>query len=665
MVPHLKHILLIEDNAIHAQLVEELLRESYPTQFVVQVVPLLATAEQLLIHHSYDIILVDILLPDCQDVRDALTRLQRAAPSTPIVILTAVEDEALALEAVQHGAQDYLLKEHHLIGDRLGRAVLYAMERGHQQQTADAQWRQQLAESQGLLGLLAAQMADGLVILSEQEQVLLANPAAEQLLELSAAQLRLIPFPVRIAPDQTVVLTWPPMAASPRTLELRSVATHWQAQTVQIVSVRDLTATLLQRDLLLRQDKQIKLLNHMSAVLENSNTDVRHLLSYILEELELFQNTVCGAYLLDESRNELVARSWYPPLENVEDIRQPADEGIGGRVVRENAAVEITYFAQEKAHFLGAHLLQEQLANVYTSYSVPLRGMAQPLGVFHVGLKEERRFTAEEKQIIHLVAQIFSISFQRLHTMESLEQHVRERTRDLEAANERLRELDQLKNKFISDMTHELRTPVTNLRLYMDLMRRGRPEKREQYLAVIASQVERLALLSQNILTLAQLDAWADEELREQVELNKLVGTLVELYLPDAESKTIALRFEPAADLPPLVASPTQLTEMVVHLLTNALAYTQEGHVHVQTAYLPHERHVRLTVADTGWGIDGHEQKLVFERFYRGRETMRHNIPGTGLGLNIVQEIVRRHHGRLALQSKPNHGTTFHIDLPC
>jgi two-component system phosphate regulon sensor histidine kinase PhoR len=235
----------------------------------------------------------------------------------------------------------------------------------------------------------------------------------------------------------------------------------------------------------------------------------------------------------------------------------------------------------------------------------------------------------------------------------------------LAEANERLQELDRLKSKFVYDVTHELRTPVTNLKLYLDLWERGHPENREKYITVIREQSNRLEHLISDILSLSRLQK--DETQKNSfvpVDLNKLTTKVIETHRPHAEAAELELRFEPDPDLPLVLGKENDLAQVVANLVANAINYTSAGHVHVSIQLDAEREQVCLQVRDTGMGIAQEEFALIFERFYRGERTGQFNIPGTGLGLAIVKEIIDQHNGTIRVQSEVDVGSTFWVWLP-
>ncbi|HTP08160.1 MAG TPA: PAS domain S-box protein, partial [Anaerolineae bacterium] len=246
---------------------------------------------------------------------------------------------------------------------------------------------------------------------------------------------------------------------------------------------------------------------------------------------------------------------------------------------------------------------------------------------------------------------------------EDLEQRVVERTQELAAANVRLTELDQLKSKFVSDVSHELRTPIANLKLYIDLLERGKPDKQAHYVSVLQQQVRRVAALVDDILDLSRLERRKEQGMiYRAVALNDVVDQVVLAHQPRADAEGLLLTFEPAVHLPPVRADANQLAQVATNLIANALSYTAAGYVRVST--FAENSEVCLCVTDSGSGIAPDDLPHVFERFYRGRHVLKNDVPGTGLGLAIVKEIVELHNGRVEVDSRSDHGTTFRVWLP-
>ena len=235
----------------------------------------------------------------------------------------------------------------------------------------------------------------------------------------------------------------------------------------------------------------------------------------------------------------------------------------------------------------------------------------------------------------------------------------------LAAQNERLRELDRLKDEFISLVSHELRTPLTSIRGYLELLREDGKLDDDQlrYIGIVDRNSERLLHLVSDLLFLAQVDAGKlNFELRP-VDLEALVADCVEASLPMAATKEIELTAS-TQELPvQLQGDPARLAQVLDNLVSNALKFTPSGG-RVQVSLEAVDGVAIVEVSDTGLGLAEDEQDQLFERFFRSSRASENAIPGTGLGLAIAKTIVERHGGRIRLESAVDIGTTVRVELP-
>ncbi len=240
-----------------------------------------------------------------------------------------------------------------------------------------------------------------------------------------------------------------------------------------------------------------------------------------------------------------------------------------------------------------------------------------------------------------------------------LERRVAERTAELQTANSRLTELDRLKTLFIRDMSHELRTPLSILGTSLYLIEK-RPERSAEFLRQIKNQIERLTHLANNALELSRLEQ--TDVVFEPVSLNEVIEQAAGRFRERARESGLTFTVSLAPQPTIVHGERDQLVQVVTHLLTNAINYTQAGGVEIST--LVDAQQVCLTVRDTGRGIAPEDLPHVFERFYRGQGIGSSNISGSGLGLSIVRQIVDSHRGRIQIESAVEAGTTVRLWLP-
>jgi signal transduction histidine kinase len=231
----------------------------------------------------------------------------------------------------------------------------------------------------------------------------------------------------------------------------------------------------------------------------------------------------------------------------------------------------------------------------------------------------------------------------------------------------RFRELDRLKDQFVSRIGHELRTPVANIKLYLELLERSQPERYPQYVQTLQRETDRLRRLIDGFLEMAQLDAGAVRIQPAAVDLNQLLLEALEDREPVAAERGLTLNAQTEPALPLVQTDRTLIAQTISNLVDNALNYTPAGgQVMLLTRQCDADdtRWVTISVSDTGPGIAPDERSRLHERFYRGEAARDFKVPGAGLGLSIVAAILGQLGGRLMIESEPGHGSTFTVWLP-
>ena len=227
-------------------------------------------------------------------------------------------------------------------------------------------------------------------------------------------------------------------------------------------------------------------------------------------------------------------------------------------------------------------------------------------------------------------------------------------------------ELAQLKAGFVSNVTHELKTPIALIRLAVETieMKRFRsPEEEGKFLAIIGRETQRLTQLVDNILDFARLEAGRGVFRYDAVDLAPLVRDAVESLRPRLDHLGFQVVMEVPETLPPVRADATAMTHCVLNLLDNAIKYSKQNK-ELRIAAGVRDRTVIVSVADRGIGIAPGDRKRIFEKFVRLESGLVHEVRGAGLGLSLVDQIMRAHHGRIEVSSTPGDGSTFTLVLP-
>ncbi len=218
--------------------------------------------------------------------------------------------------------------------------------------------------------------------------------------------------------------------------------------------------------------------------------------------------------------------------------------------------------------------------------------------------------------------------------------------------------LQAQRTNLVAYASHELRTPITNMKTRLYLLRR-RPEYLNEHLLILDEVTERMHHLVEDLLDISRLEHGLIPLRRENVVLQDVVHTVVTLQLPEAERKGLDLNWQLPADPIYVSADRERLIQVITNLVNNALNYTPEGGKVVVTVSTQDDQ-ARIDVEDTGIGIAAENLPHIFQPFYR----VVSQVEGTGLGLSIAKEIIDLHEGSLSVQSEPEHGSVFTILLP-
>jgi signal transduction histidine kinase len=226
--------------------------------------------------------------------------------------------------------------------------------------------------------------------------------------------------------------------------------------------------------------------------------------------------------------------------------------------------------------------------------------------------------------------------------------------------------LARLKSDFVANVSHELRTPLALIRLYAETLELGRisaKEKYQEYYRIIREESERLTALINNILDFSRIDAGRKEYEFQQTDLAELVHSTLESYRFQIQQNGFGFEENISKDIPPVNVDREAIARSLLNLVNNALKYSKDRK-YIGVSLYRANGSVRLEVRDRGIGIAPHEQDKIFEKFYRCGDPLVHNVKGSGLGLSLVRHIARAHGGDVVVESVPEQGSRFIIDLP-
>ena len=302
--------------------------------------------------------------------------------------------------------------------------------------------------------------------------------------------------------------------------------------------------------------------------------------------------------------------------------------------------------------------------NITSALSLPLRAGDRCVGVLNVNrINHPEPFREHHREILRLFAEHVGSVIERAQVMDRLDS----RTQELEAANVRLAELNRMKDVFLSTASHELKTPLTSVIAYAELLDESNGQlsagQQREFVRRLRAEAQRLLGLIDDILDLSRLETGKLKLRRETVDINQLVLETLETAAHLAEKHGVTLREELREGLETLELDAVKMRQVVLNLLANAVNFTPDGGtVHIATRR--DGPHVVLEVQDQGPGVAPENTAHIFEIFAQASGPAPGRPVGTGIGLHLVKRLVELHGGLVGVESKPGQGSTFWVRLP-
>ena len=278
-------------------------------------------------------------------------------------------------------------------------------------------------------------------------------------------------------------------------------------------------------------------------------------------------------------------------------------------------------------------------------------------------VKEEAIGMDEVFDILDEASQVIAYS----HQLEQKSRQLEAATAELMAANERLKELDRLKDDFIATVTHELRTPLTSIRSFSEILHNNPQldqDKRMKFISIIVKESERLTRLINQVLDLAKLESGKAEWHSTELDLNTVISDAVSTTSQLLREKGVDLTLDLPPKVPPVRADRDRLMQVMLNLISNAVKFCDPvaGRIGISLRVLP--KALQVDVHDNGAGVTVADQELIFEKFRQVGDTLTQKPQGTGLGLPISRQIIQHFGGALWVSSAPRQGATFSFTLP-
>ena len=361
-------------------------------------------------------------------------------------------------------------------------------------------------------------------------------------------------------------------------------------------------------------------------------------------------HTVVSAGYADPASLEPVSQE-HPLIQRLEERR---------RAVQINDLEGLEEFRERREQMLDLIQYLQVVLIIPIVYERRLIGM--------LGLGEKKSgawYSTEDIELLQTLMMQTAVSIENARKVEELKKMV-----ELESSYRQLKQLDKMKDNFLSMVSHDLRTPMTSIKGYaailIEKMGRMEEERQKRYLGIICQESDRLTRLINNLLDLQRFEVGKMEFDFQEVDLVNLVQESVASFQGAAYTKYIGLLSALPQEEVKVRADRDRLSQVMANLLSNAIKFThQGGRVTVSLDKVMDDDRllVRVAVTDTGKGIAQEMQSKVFNRFEQADRVMREHGEGSGLGLALVREIIEAHGGKVGVESAPGKGSTFYFLL--
>ncbi len=290
----------------------------------------------------------------------------------------------------------------------------------------------------------------------------------------------------------------------------------------------------------------------------------------------------------------------------------------------------------------------------------PLFAAEHLVGVLAVAREPARPFEDPERQLLQVTAGQAALVLDNARLQEAERAHAQA----LSQQNEELRRLNRTITDMISTVTHDLRTPLTSVQGYVELLLDEQPaEEQRDFLETIQRNADRMLRMINGLLEVTRLESRRAALRIQPTALQSALTEVRETLRPVFGARRQAYTEDVPAGIPLLNADPERLHQVLLNLLGNASKYTPEGGA-IHLAARVEGGHLRVSIRDTGIGLSEEDLRQVFSKFFRARRPETADVTGTGLGLAIVRSIVELHGGEVFVESRLNQGSTFGFTMP-
>lgn len=434
---------------------------------------------------------------------------------------------------------------------------------------------------------------------------------------------------------------------------------HYNAQMARLndeevlVLVRDITSLHQTQETLANHIADLTVLRQLDLELTDK-MDANYISLVALDASFRITNATAGFVAQMGENNRLVPLRWLGDYDE-ESLEQGlnAHDSLWRRALDNHQAIHWTDVPS------GEVGLQ---ADTTTIMAFPLMSQEQVTGLIGLEGNSKARFTEQTFEFLRLIVGRVASSLVNARLYEQTQ----EQLALLRLAHERVSRLEQIKTDMIRIASHDLRNPLSGMMGYLDMLRWQHDQltdEQRNYLQQIERATRRMQAITTGILSLERIEQLANQQHDYLMNIGTVVRQVCNEQMPSAEAKQLTFEIE-VSDASVVVAGDNhQLYEAISNLIQNAIKYTPEGGT-VNVRLFKEADHAIFEVSDTGYGIPQSQQERIFSPFFRAKMNETSHIEGTGLGLHLVRNIIQRHQGFIAFESKRGKGSTFTFRLP-
>lgn len=649
------NILLVEDNPGDVRLLDVYLKYSFNTVYSLSTVAFLSKALEMLEQNSFDIVILDLSLPDSKGL-DTFKRAYEHSPQIPIIVLTGFEDESTGINAMKLGAQDFLIKGN-VNGKELSRSINYSIER--------YKLLKKLSENTKKLEEKSADL--------HKERLKLAD--AQKLARIGSWEWDILEDKINWSDELYHIYELVPN--SPITIEQiiefihvgdrkkfkRVIAESKKAGSpfsfYYRIIVGEKTKTLHARgeSIMNEEGRTVKIIG--------TNQDVSD--RVYEEELEKLVLAATQSY------NSVIIANQYGKIEWVNEgftrlTGYKLNEVLNthGELLRKGIDTGLS----EKTKFYGS-IIEEKKPITYESKNFTKDG--EEYWVITT-LTPVLGKSGEVERIIAIDSDITlrkQMEEELVNANKIAEHSLRKGNKALDElmkAKKALEESMKVKEQFLANMSHEIRTPMNAIVGFTNLILKTEiSQEQKQYIDAIKTSGENLLVIINDILDFSKIQSGKFEFEEIDLRLSQLISTLTDLMLPKSVEKNIKLSTKIDERIPDeLIGDPTRLNQILLNLVGNAIKFTEKGEVRIEVDWMSETTssiELRFSVVDTGIGISEDKLSSIFQGFTQASNETTRKYGGTGLGLTIVKQLVELQGGAISVKSEIAVGSVFSFNL--